>query len=740
MTPAVSRPPDDDEVHPYVISNEIGKGSFATVYRGYHGIGDGTIADASLKETRRVVAIKTISRSILTTKLLDNLESEINILKSLKNRHITELTDIIVRLTSHSREYRSPTFIQQKAQRHIYLIMEFCSGGDLSSYIKHRGRVAALHTPTSPLPTYLPHPKMGGLSDPVVRSFVGQLSSAMRFLRARDLIHRDVKPQNLLLAPATSADEYACRGKGGWIPGPVGTPILKFFAAADEVVRPVLEPDADVRPEVSVEDIAAAMKEAAIDGANSIGGSAKGSLTVEVRASRRAPQPPKKENSVPEPPKSPTSDEEKRGRKKKGAESAEGEIDVKAVMPQSTFKFRRAVRPEETEDRPREGVKALPPLGREETLIDYPGHESRIRPKPLPVPNSQPQSAPARTGSAESFHSAKAGPGAPAEVDEDGVLRREYVLVDETNAVEFNRVADANQGRHGAEIDQARSGRPTMTRAGKSSPVGATLTVPIDVPIASSPPTRPAFQHAATTAAITGAGTTPTPASALARALNLASKKLFGTSTGSGSSAAGSNHGANGIEGSPSSQRRQILLAREVDPAEEELLGVLEDLAQKAQVIMEWADTKYALVAGRPHKPISDPARFVRGEGETAKVAEARRKQEVEVEVSAVQAISLYMAVMSFATGAIVVARRFLDDKVGRGEDVADVSTGFDEAQKWFRDTFHRSTERVSIVKHWLPRDHVMPQMWIDRVIYDYALSLVRISLCSSFATVLMEG
>jgi serine/threonine-protein kinase ULK/ATG1 len=38
MTPAVSRPPDDDEVHPYVITNEIGKGSFATVYRGYHSV------------------------------------------------------------------------------------------------------------------------------------------------------------------------------------------------------------------------------------------------------------------------------------------------------------------------------------------------------------------------------------------------------------------------------------------------------------------------------------------------------------------------------------------------------------------------------------------------------------------------------------------------------------------------------------------------------------------------------
>jgi hypothetical protein len=76
--------------------------------------------------------------------------------------------------------------------------------------------------------------------------------------------------------------------------------------------------------------------------------------------------------------------------------------------------------------------------------IEFPGHESRIRPKPLPT---QPQSDPGvkRTDSGESFHSAKAGPPvAGAEPDEDGVLRREYVLVDETNAVEFNRVVDGS--------------------------------------------------------------------------------------------------------------------------------------------------------------------------------------------------------------------------------------------------------------------------------------------------------
>ncbi|CAE6406192.1 hypothetical protein ACGC1H_006312 [Rhizoctonia solani] len=789
MTPAVSRPPDDNEAHPYVISNEIGKGSFATVYRGYHG------------ETRRAVAIKTISRSILTTKLLDNLESEINILKSLKSRHITELTDIV------------------KAHRNIYLIMEFCSGGDLSSYIKHRGRIAALHTPTSPMPTYLPHPKVGGLSDSVVRSFIGQLSSAMKFLRARDLIHRDVKPQNLLLSPADSVDEYACVGKGGWIPGPVGTPILKvadfgfarilpnasmaetlcgsplymapeilryekydakadlwsvgavvyeaavgrppfraqnhiellkkidharsrvhfpdedaknadaitrgdlvpvsaavkslirsllkrksverksfedFFAAAEEVVRPVMEPERDVGSE-----LADAMKEATLDGSTAAAGSANGSLKIEVRASRVAPRPPQPKSAVEKPtepidrPASPTSDGGDKPKRRKTRGEIEGgapgpDIDVKAVMPQSTFKFRRASRQED--------VKVVeknqgPPLGREETLIEFPGK----RPKPLVAVNGQLKKA----DSNQSFHSAKAGAVPEGEEgDNDGDMRKEYVLVDETNAVEFNRVVD--------ELDHARLARPTI-RTTKSTPTTTATTAPIDVPTSASPSRGNNIPHPSPAS---------TPASALARALNIASKKLFGASA---SSHSGSSAGP--IEGSPAGQRRQILLPPTTEPdAEEELLlGTLEDLAQKAETIAAWADTKYTVVASRPTKPIADPARFTRAAGESAKGAETRRKHEVEIEMAAVTAIGLYMAVMSFATGAIVIARRFLDGREG-----VEVSAGFDEAQKWFRDAFHRSTERVSILKHWLPRDHVMPQMWTDRVIYDHALALMR--------------
>jgi len=106
-----------------------------------------------------VVAVKTVSRHVLTPKLLENLQTEIKILKALNHRHITRLVEIIER------------------PKHIYLVMEFCAGGDLSNYIKRRGRVESLEYTPAPgqPPQYYPHPRIGGLDEIVVRSFLRQL-------------------------------------------------------------------------------------------------------------------------------------------------------------------------------------------------------------------------------------------------------------------------------------------------------------------------------------------------------------------------------------------------------------------------------------------------------------------------------------------------------------------------------------------------------------------------------------
>ncbi|KAE8452481.1 Serine/threonine-protein kinase [Mollisiaceae sp. DMI_Dod_QoI] len=161
----------DKVVGSFSIENEIGKGSFATVYKGTHN------------STGALVAIKSVNLSKLNKKLKENLYCEIEILKGLHHPHIVALIDC--------RE--SPT--------HIHLVMEYCELGDLSYFIKKRDRLADNPALKEMVQKY-PMPPAGGLNEVIVRHFLKQLASAMEFLRERNFIHRDVKPQNLLLLPS----------------------------------------------------------------------------------------------------------------------------------------------------------------------------------------------------------------------------------------------------------------------------------------------------------------------------------------------------------------------------------------------------------------------------------------------------------------------------------------------------------------------------------------------------------
>lgn len=82
--------------------------------------------------------------------------------------------------------------------------MEYCALGDLSLFIKRRHSLGE-HRYTREMISKYPNPSGGALNEVIVRHFLKQLSSALEFLRERNLIHRDIKPQNLLLCPSPSS-------------------------------------------------------------------------------------------------------------------------------------------------------------------------------------------------------------------------------------------------------------------------------------------------------------------------------------------------------------------------------------------------------------------------------------------------------------------------------------------------------------------------------------------------------
>ncbi|XP_076209232.1 serine/threonine-protein kinase ULK1 isoform X2 [Aptenodytes patagonicus] len=128
----------------------IGHGAFAVVFKGRH------------KEKPEVeVAVKCINKKNLA-KSQTLLGKEIKILKELKHENIVALYDF------------------QELANSVYLVMEYCNGGDLADY---------LHT-------------MRTLSEDTIRLFLQQIAGAMKMLHSKGIIHRDLKPQNILLSYA----------------------------------------------------------------------------------------------------------------------------------------------------------------------------------------------------------------------------------------------------------------------------------------------------------------------------------------------------------------------------------------------------------------------------------------------------------------------------------------------------------------------------------------------------------
>ncbi|KND92323.1 Serine/threonine-protein kinase apg-1 [Tolypocladium ophioglossoides CBS 100239] len=204
--PSGSRKPNGRNIGQFVIDREIGKGSFAQVYMGWHKWFHWSGARAlsihcqlhatswaqcmltgacAQKESKAAGAIKSVELARLNKKLKENLYGEIQILKNLRHPHIVALHDCV------------------ESSTHINLIMEYCELGDLSLFIKKRDKLIT-HPATHEMARKYPIAPNSGLHEVVIRHFLKQLTSALEFLRRNNYVHRDVKPQNLLLLPSQS--------------------------------------------------------------------------------------------------------------------------------------------------------------------------------------------------------------------------------------------------------------------------------------------------------------------------------------------------------------------------------------------------------------------------------------------------------------------------------------------------------------------------------------------------------
>ena len=136
---------NDNYVNEYEYDSSIKKGGFAEVYKAKHTL------------TGRIVAIKKTNLTEFSTEQLYNISREALYLKSLKHKHIIKI-------------YSS--YITEQA---LYIVMKYAKGGELTTILKKEG-----------------------IEESKVKKYYKQIIKAIRFVHSNNVIHRDLKPTNIL--------------------------------------------------------------------------------------------------------------------------------------------------------------------------------------------------------------------------------------------------------------------------------------------------------------------------------------------------------------------------------------------------------------------------------------------------------------------------------------------------------------------------------------------------------------
>nr|XP_019584014.1 PREDICTED: serine/threonine-protein kinase 33 isoform X2 [Rhinolophus sinicus] len=131
----------------YTFGRVLGQGSF------------GMVIEATDKETETKWAIKKVNKEKAGSSAVKLLEREVNILKSVKHEHIIHLEQV----------FETP--------KRMYLVMELCEDGELKEILCRKGHFSENET----------------------RWIIQSLASAIAYLHNKDIVHRDLKLENIMV-------------------------------------------------------------------------------------------------------------------------------------------------------------------------------------------------------------------------------------------------------------------------------------------------------------------------------------------------------------------------------------------------------------------------------------------------------------------------------------------------------------------------------------------------------------